>query len=108
MMFVALGLFSLDVVCGFWACFVGAFVVLLLAPGVLLLGFGQDRFGINSLCMQGSQLKPCGEAKARSRRTHPIQPILSLWMDTILHHSETMGYHCLLVFVGESSETRVS
>ena len=26
-----------------------------------------------------------------------------LWMDEILHHLETMGNHCLLVFTGESS-----
>ena len=28
---------------------------------------------------------------------------LLLWMDEILHHFETMGIHCLLVFTGESS-----
>ena len=31
-----------------------------------------------------------------------------LWMDEILHHLELMGYHCLLVFTGESSDTMVS
>ena len=29
-------------------------------------------------------------------------------MDEILHHFEGIGNHCLLVFTGESSETRVS
>ena len=28
---------------------------------------------------------------------------LLLWMDEILHHLETMGNRCLLVFTGESS-----
>ena len=30
-----------------------------------------------------------------------------MWIDRILHHSETMGNHCLLVSTGETSETRV-
>ena len=36
------------------------------------------------------------------------RPGLVLWMHKILHHVETMGGRCLLVFTGESSETRVS
>ena len=34
-------------------------------------------------------------------RTAKVKEIL--WMDEILHHFETMGHHCLLVFTGESS-----
>ena len=29
-------------------------------------------------------------------------------MDEIMHHFETMGNHCLLVFTGESNHCRVS
>ena len=32
-----------------------------------------------------------------------ICPLEILWMDEILHHVETMGSHCSLVFTGESS-----
>ena len=31
----------------------------------------------------------------------PMEAII-LWMNEILHHLETMGNHCLLVFTGES------
>ena len=30
-------------------------------------------------------------------------PLNILWMDEILHHFETMGNHCLLVFTREAS-----
>ena len=32
-----------------------------------------------------------------------IQPKWTLWMDKILHHFETMGNHCLLVFTGNQT-----
>ena len=35
-------------------------------------------------------------------------PLDILWMEELLHHFETIGRHCLLVFSGDSSETRVS
>ena len=38
-------------------------------------------------------------ATAEISRVSPI-----LWMDEILHHLQTMGNHCLLVFTGESNQ----
>ena len=49
---------------------------------------------------QQSMRLSCGETKGNQLQQHKHIP---LWMDEILHHSETMGHHCLLVFSGESS-----
>ena len=39
----------------------------------------------------------CGIRPLRGQKHHPL-----LWMNEILHHFETMGSHCWLVFTGES------
>ena len=49
----------------------------------------------------GSCFKLKGKPKGQSWLFRESPEIL--WMDEILHHFETMGKHCLLVFTGESS-----
>ena len=45
------------------------------------------------------------QGKSQLRRWQILREamVVILWMDEILHHLETMGNHCLLVFTGDSS-----
>ena len=50
---------------------------------------------------KSSDLVPWREGSTHgSLETNPAE--VTLWMDEVLHHFETMGSHCLLVFTGES------
>ena len=56
------------------------------------------RYGQNYVFPQGSA--PCAKI------LHHLETIQ--WMDKILHHFDTTGNHCLLVFAGENDHSRVS
>ena len=82
--------------------------LLLLFPSYAVVSFvGQQRagggLGLKQPYRLGFSGCPSRIRRISSKHRRRLGGLLVLWMDEILHHFETMGNHCLLVFTGESS-----
>ena len=64
---------------------------------------GTPKIGHSARCVW-AVLVSTSQQTSSAKTSGPSQVVfVILWMDEILHHFETMGSRCLLVFTGESS-----